>query len=91
MRKNAGETGDVILQVALTFDHDAISADVGEGSRVFERSIGEFGPRVGLPRILALLAQETIPATFFIPVHTARTWPGDLARSEEHTSELQSH
>lgn len=79
MRKNAEETGDGILQVALTFDHDAISADVGEGSGVFERSVGELGPRVGLPRILALLAQESIPATFFVPVHTARTWPGDLA------------
>jgi peptidoglycan/xylan/chitin deacetylase (PgdA/CDA1 family) len=69
----------VILQVALTFDHDAISSDVEKGHRPFDRSIGEFGPRVGLPRILNILARESIPATFFVPVHTALTWPESLA------------
>ena len=68
-----------ILQVALTFDHDAISSDVEKGHRPFDRSIGEFGPRVGLPRILGILAREGVPATFFVPVHTALTWPESLA------------
>jgi len=72
-------TNEVILQVALTFDHDAISSDVEKGHRPFDRSIGEFGPRVGLPRILNILAREAIPATFFVPVHTALTWPESLA------------
>ncbi len=70
---------EVILQVALTFDHDAISSDVEKGHRPFDRSTGEFGPRVGLPRILAILARESVPATFFVPVHTAHTWPESLA------------
>ena len=69
----------VILQVALTFDHDAISSDVEKGHLPFDRSIGEFGPRVGLPRILQILARESVPATFFVPVHTAHTWPDSLA------------
>ena len=51
---------EVILQVALTFDHDAISSDVEKGHRPFDRSIGEFGPRVGLPRILQILARECV-------------------------------
>lgn len=72
-------SNEVILQVALTFDHDAISSDVEKGHRPFDRSIGEFGPRVGLPRILAILAREAVPATFFVPVHTAHTWPESLA------------
>jgi peptidoglycan/xylan/chitin deacetylase (PgdA/CDA1 family) len=72
-------TNEVILQVALTFDHDAISSDVEKGHRPFDRSIGEFGPRVGLPRILNILAGESVPATFFVPVHTALTWPESLA------------
>ena len=70
---------EVILQVALTFDHDAISSDVEKGHLPFDRSIGEFGPRVGLPRILTILARESVPATFFVPVHTAHTWPESLA------------
>jgi peptidoglycan/xylan/chitin deacetylase (PgdA/CDA1 family) len=75
---NAAEN-EVILQVALTFDHDAISSDVEKGHRPFDRSIGEFGPRVGLPRILEILARTSTPATFFVPVHTAHTWPASLA------------
>ena len=70
---------EVILQVALTFDHDAISSDVEKGHLPFDRSTGEFGPRVGLPRILSILARESVPATFFVPVHTAHTWPESLA------------
>lgn len=70
---------EVILQVALTFDHDAISSDVEKGHLPFDRSIGEFGPRVGLPRILQILARDSVPATFFVPVHTAHTWPDSLS------------
>jgi peptidoglycan/xylan/chitin deacetylase (PgdA/CDA1 family) len=38
-------------------------------------SRGEFGARVGLGRILALLERESVPATFFVPGHTVETYP----------------
>ena len=68
------------LTVALTFDHDAISAEVTRGAGPVLLSRGEFGPRVGVPRILALLERHAIPATFFVPGHTLATFP-DSVRS----------
>jgi peptidoglycan/xylan/chitin deacetylase (PgdA/CDA1 family) len=42
-------------------------------------SRGEFGARVGLPRVAAFLEREGIAATFFVPGHTVDTYP-DLCR-----------
>jgi len=67
------------LTVALTFDHDAISSEVTRGDGPVLLSRGEFGPRVGVPRILALLARHAIPATFFVPGHTVATFPESVA------------
>ena len=67
------------LTVALTFDHDAISSEVTRGDGPVKLSRGEFGPRVGVPRILALLEREAIPATFFVPGHTLATFPDSVA------------
>jgi peptidoglycan/xylan/chitin deacetylase (PgdA/CDA1 family) len=63
------------LTVALTFDHDAISDGVRRGDGPVKLSHGEFGPRVGTPRILTLLAERGIPATWFVPGHTQMTFP----------------
>ncbi len=66
------------LTVALTFDHDAISSEVDRSGGPVLISRGEFGPRVGVPRILRLLERRRIPATFFVPGHTAATFPGSV-------------
>jgi peptidoglycan/xylan/chitin deacetylase (PgdA/CDA1 family) len=63
------------LTVALTFDGDAISDAVRRGESPVKLSHGEFGIRVGIPRILELLRREDIPATWFMPGHTLETWP----------------
>ncbi len=63
------------LTVALTFDHDAISDSVRRGDPPVKLSHGEFGPRVGGPRILEVLARHRIPATWFVPGHTMETFP----------------
>ena len=62
--------------VCLTFDFDAISSHLirGETTPTFI-SRGEFGARQGVPRILALLEEHGIPATFFVPGHTCDTFP----------------
>lgn len=66
--------------VCLTFDFDAISIWIGphQSNSPSLISRGEFGA-VAVRRILALLATHNIPATFFIPGHTAETYP-DLTR-----------
>ncbi len=68
---------DMTIDVCLTFDFDAISIWVGpRGSRSPNLiSRGEFGARVGAPRILALLEREGIPSTWFVPGHTIETFP----------------
>lgn len=63
------------LTVALTFDGDAISDAVRRGDTPVKLSHGEFGIRVGTPRLLDLLEREAIPATWFMPGHTVETWP----------------
>ncbi len=66
--------------VCLTFDFDAISIWIGphQSSSPSLISRGEFGA-VAVRRILPLLAKHDIAATFFIPGHTAETYP-DLTR-----------
>ena len=79
------------LTVALTFDHDAISSEVDRGDGPVLRSRGEFGPRVGVPRILRLLERERIPATWFVPGHTIATFPESVAAIVAGGHELACH
>jgi peptidoglycan/xylan/chitin deacetylase (PgdA/CDA1 family) len=62
--------------VCLTFDFDAISGFIARGQTSPSWiSRGEFGPRAGAPRILALLKRYGIKSTWFIPGHTIETYP----------------
>jgi peptidoglycan-N-acetylglucosamine deacetylase len=63
------------LTVALTFDHDSISDGVRRGDLPVKLSHAEFGVRVGVPRILELLADRGIASTWFVPGHTLETFP----------------
>ncbi|HEY8741916.1 MAG TPA: ribulose phosphate epimerase, partial [Chloroflexota bacterium] len=57
--------------ILLTFDLDAESAILArnpeDAGRPVTLSRGRYGPKRGLPRLLALLRREQIPATFFVP------------------------
>jgi peptidoglycan/xylan/chitin deacetylase (PgdA/CDA1 family) len=79
------------LTVALTFDHDAISSEVDRGDGPVLRSRGQFGPRVGVGRVLDLLARESIPATWFVPGHTLVTFPDSVAAIVAGGHELACH
>jgi peptidoglycan-N-acetylglucosamine deacetylase len=62
--------------VCLTFDFDAISGWIARGmTSPGPISRGEFGPHVGVPRILDLLARHKLPTSWFIPGHTLETYP----------------
>ncbi|WP_460357898.1 polysaccharide deacetylase family protein [Mycobacterium sp. ZZG] len=64
---------------AFTFDVDAESAilwgNESVGARMSVMSHQAYGPLVGIPRILDLLAQHQIRSTFFVPGHTADRYP----------------
>jgi hypothetical protein len=65
--------------VCLTFDFDAISIWIGPMGATSPSMIsrGEFGA-VGVERILRMLEQRGIKATFFVTGHTAETYPASL-------------
>ncbi len=83
--------GEPRLTVALTFDHDAISSEVDRGDGPTLRSRGEFGPRVGAPRVLALLAREGISSTWFVPGHTVVSFPDSIAAIVAGGHEIACH
>jgi peptidoglycan/xylan/chitin deacetylase (PgdA/CDA1 family) len=63
------------LSCCLTFDFDAMSSWIAQGSsNPSEISRGEFGA-VAVPRILALLREHRIRSTFCVPGHTAYAYP----------------
>lgn len=78
--------------VCLTFDFDAISGFVARGlvspSWI---SRGEFGPRVGAPRVLALLEQYGIRSTWFVPGHTIETYRRACEQVVEAGHEIAHH
>ena len=62
--------------VLLTFDFDAESSKEARGlTSPTPISQGQYGARVGLPRILELLARYNIQSTFFVPGVTVERYP----------------
>jgi len=69
----------VNIQACLTFDIDAETPILVESGR-HARNAGvmshqAYGPLVGVPRILDLLREFSLPATFFVPGVTAERYP----------------
>ena len=52
---------------------------------------GEYGARVGVPRILNLLKTHYLPATFFIPGHTVDSFPETVAAIQDAGHEIAHH
>ena len=79
---------DKPFAVCLTFDFDALSVWLGGYSVVTPAMLsrGEYGARVAVPRILHLLAAYGASATFFVPGHTAESFPDavESIRAEGH-------
>lgn len=77
--------------VSFTFDVDAEAGWLGEdpsyARRLTTLSEGRYGVVRGMPRILRLLAEHGVRATFFVPGHTAELYPAlveeILARGHE--------
>jgi peptidoglycan/xylan/chitin deacetylase (PgdA/CDA1 family) len=81
--------------VLLTFDMDAetlwTARDPAAASKPVWLSQGRYGPMVGLPRILNLLARYDIPATFFVPGRVIEDYPVQVERILAAGLEIEHH
>jgi peptidoglycan-N-acetylglucosamine deacetylase len=79
----------------LSFDVDAESAILAAGRRYAEHAMvmthQAFGPLVGVPRLLDLLADYSLPATFFVPGLTAERYPQTVERIAAAGHEIGHH
>jgi peptidoglycan/xylan/chitin deacetylase (PgdA/CDA1 family) len=80
---------------SFTFDVDAESCvlahDPASSSRMSLMSHQAYGPRVGVPRLLRLLARQRVTATFFVPGFTADTYPDVVRQIVDGGHEIAHH
>lgn len=70
--------GGARCAVALSFDSDHETNELRDGGESIGRlSQGQYGNRVGVPRILEVLRQAEVPATFFVPAVAALLYPDE--------------
>jgi peptidoglycan/xylan/chitin deacetylase (PgdA/CDA1 family) len=78
--------------ICLTIDFDAMSSWLALGlATPAYTSRGEFGARVGVPRLLSLLEKYQIQATWFIPGHTIDTYPEIAKEISRRGHEIAHH
>ncbi len=64
--------------VALSFDSDHETNELRDGGKSIGRlSWGQFGHRVGVPKILDLLRKHDVRASFYVPAVTALLYPDE--------------
>ncbi|MFI7120588.1 polysaccharide deacetylase [Amycolatopsis sp. NPDC049868] len=87
--------GGAAAIATLTFDVDAESPILARGrgyaDHLSTMSHQAYGPRVGVPRILDLLDELAVPATFFVPGWVAEQRPGLAAAIAERGHEVAHH
>jgi peptidoglycan/xylan/chitin deacetylase (PgdA/CDA1 family) len=87
--------GGAAAVATLTFDVDAESPILARGrgyaDHLSTMSHQAYGPRVGVPRILDLLDELAVPATFFVPGWVAEQRPGLAAAIVERGHEVAHH
>lgn len=80
------------VAVALSFDSDHETPALRDGEVLPGKlAQGQYGARVGVPRILALLERHRAPATFFVPAVSALLHEGEVARYAGHGHEVALH
>ena len=90
--------------VCLSFDFDAESLSLGVMERMSYEgdhrrylktltpiSRGQYGAKVGMPRILKFLEKYQIPATFFVPGFTAELYPDIIKEIAAQGHEIANH
>jgi peptidoglycan/xylan/chitin deacetylase (PgdA/CDA1 family) len=78
--------------VCLSFDFDALSVWLAyERTTPAMLARGEYGARVGVPRVLDLLERHGVRATFFVPGHTIDSFPRETESILERGHEIGHH
>jgi peptidoglycan-N-acetylglucosamine deacetylase len=78
--------------VAFSFDADHETNELRDGGRSIGRMAwGEYGSRVGVPKILALLHRHGVPATFFVPAVAGLLHPDEPRRIVADGHEIGIH
>ena len=84
--------GGARCAVALSFDSDHETNELRDGGKSIGRmSWGQYGSRVGVPRILGLLERSAVPATFFVPAVAALLYPDEQRRVIAEGHEIGLH
>ncbi|MFJ6650983.1 polysaccharide deacetylase [Streptomyces sp. NPDC091290] len=87
--------GGAAAVATLTFDVDAEAPILAHGahyaSHASTMSHQSYGPDVGVPRILDMLDETGVPATFFVPGWVAEQRPGLAAAIIERGHEVAHH
>jgi peptidoglycan/xylan/chitin deacetylase (PgdA/CDA1 family) len=79
--KPARWPGGARCAVALSFDSDHETNELRDGGQSIGRlAWGQYGNRVGVPRILALLRRNGLKASFYVPAVAALTYPEEQQR-----------
>src|SRR5271170_3416828 len=78
--------------IALSFDSDHETNELRDGGASIGRlSWGQFGNRVGVPRILAVLQRHDVRVSFFVPGVTALLHPDEQRRIAGDGHEIGMH
>lgn len=84
--------GGAKCAVALSFDSDHETNELRDGGNSVGRmSWGQYGNRVGVPRILDILKREDVKATFFVPAVAALLHPDEQKRVVAEGHEIGLH
>ena len=84
--------GGARVAVGLSFDFDNETLTLRDGGdSVSQLSQGEYGARVGLPRVLSLLEKHRVPASFFVPAVVALLSEPQVKRIAEAGHEVGLH
>ncbi len=84
--------GGARCAVALSFDSDHETNELRDGGASIGRLCwGQFGSRVGVPRILDVLKRHDARATFFVPGVSARLHPDEQRRIIAEGHEIGVH
>jgi peptidoglycan/xylan/chitin deacetylase (PgdA/CDA1 family) len=84
--------GNARCAVALSFDSDHETNELRDGGKSIGRlSWGQYGNRVGVPRILKLLRKYDVRASFYVPAVSALLYPDEQRRVVADGHEIGIH
>jgi peptidoglycan-N-acetylglucosamine deacetylase len=84
--------GGATCAVALSFDSDHETNELRDGGRSIGRlSWGQYGNRVAIPRLLAILGKYSVPASFFVPAVVAKLYPDEQRMLVQEGHEIGIH